>query len=170
MTQFISEQWLRAQSEGFDKLFGITTRCCDAFERLTALNLQAIRFGVAETQEAIARICAADNLPEMLCLPTFLAPMGFTQAQSYSRQFFEIMSDLQRDATAPLVGAVRQRHLADSVPGGLATQPLVPRDVPAEPALSSAPAACAAVQAATATAKRGKTPARKKAIPPIHTG
>lgn len=62
MTQLIPEQWLRAEIEGVDKLFGITTRCCDAFERLTALNLQAIRFGLAESKEAMVRKCAADNL------------------------------------------------------------------------------------------------------------
>jgi phasin family protein len=168
MTQFIPTQWLSMESNGFDKLFGITTGCFDAFERLTALNLQAIRFGIAETQEALARTCVADNLPEVLCLPTLLAPAGFAQALSYSRQFFEIVSDPQRDPASPQpVGAGRQQpHFADSLPGSLATQALMPWDVPAEPAMPPAPAAG---HAATATTEREKRRPDRKTIQPMHT-
>ncbi|KAA1003502.1 phasin family protein [Paraburkholderia panacisoli] len=143
--QIIPEQWLDMESNGFDRLFDITSRCCDASERLTALNLQAFRFGLAETQEARARTCVANNLPEMLCLPTLLAPVGFAQALSCRRQCFEIMSALQRDAAPQQpVGAARQWHLADNLPGGLATQSLMPCDVRTEPAMSSASAVPAA--------------------------
>ncbi|MFM0514094.1 TIGR01841 family phasin [Paraburkholderia sp. RL17-373-BIF-A] len=170
MAQIIPEQWLGMETNGFDQLFGITTRCCDAFERLTALNLQAVRFGLAETQEALARTFAADNLPELLCLPTLLAPVGFAQALAYSRQFFQIMSNLHRDSTPPQpVGTVRQRHLADSLIGSLATQSLVPCDVLAEPAMSSTSPAPAAENAATATTKRGKRGADNRRIQPMHT-
>jgi phasin family protein len=167
MTQLIPEQWLSMESSGFDKLFAITTRCCDAFERLIALNLQAIRFGLAETQEAIARTCVANNLPEMLCLPTLLAPVGFAQTQSYGRQFFEIMSDLQRDSAPPQpVCAVRQPYFADNLLGSLATQSLVPCDVPARPAMPPAPVAG---HAATATAECETGRPDKKTIQPMHT-
>lgn len=83
MAQIIPGQWFNVESAGFDQLCGITTRSLQAFERLAALNLQAFRFGLAETQEAVARTCAADSLPEMLCLPTLLAPVGAAQALSY---------------------------------------------------------------------------------------
>jgi phasin family protein len=96
MAQITSDRWLRAESDGFDKLFGATGRYFDAFERLTALNLEAIRFGFAETREAFARTCAADNLPEAIALPVLLAPAWVGEGLSYSRQFFEIMSGLQR--------------------------------------------------------------------------
>jgi phasin family protein len=149
MAQIIPEQRLSMESNGFNHMFDITSRCCDAFERLTALNLQAMRFGLAETQEAVARTCVADNLPELLCLPTLLAPVGFAQALSYSRQFFGIMSTLQRDlALQKPAGAVRQRHLADGPPGGLATQSPVPCDGLTAPATSSASAIPAAPRAA----------------------
>lgn len=96
MAQVIPDRWLSAESEAFDKLFGLTSRCFETVERLTALNLQAIRFGLAETQEVLARTAAADNLPEVLALPVLLAPAGAAQALSYGRQFFEMVSDLQR--------------------------------------------------------------------------
>jgi phasin family protein len=167
MTQLIPEQWLSMESGGFDKLFGITTGCCDAFERLTALNLQAIRFGLAETQEAIARTCVANNLPEMLSLPILLAPVGFAQTQSYCRQFFEIMSDLQQDsAPQQPVCAAPEPHFADNLLGSLATQSLVPCDVPAKPAM---PAALAAGHAATATTELKKRRPARKTIQPMHT-
>ncbi len=167
MTQLIPEQWLSMESSGFDKLLGITTRCCDAFERLTALNLQAIRFGLAETQEALARTCVANNLPEMLSLPVLLAPVGSAQTQSYCRQFFGIMSDLQWDwALQQPVCAVRQAHFMDNPLGGLATQPRVPCDVPATPAMPPAPAAA---HGATATTEFEKRQPGKKTIQPMHT-
>lgn len=156
MTQIIPEQWLDIERSGFDQLFGITSRCCDAFERLTALNLQAIRFNLAETQESLARTCVADNLPEMLCLPTLLAPAGFAQALSYSRQLVEIMSDLQRDSTPPQsAGEIRQRHVADKLLGSLAARSLVPCEVLAD----IAPAAI----------ERKKDRAGKEGTQPMHT-
>ncbi|MFM0124141.1 MULTISPECIES: hypothetical protein [unclassified Paraburkholderia] len=49
----------------------------------------------------------------MLCLSTLLAPAGFAQALSYSQQFFEIMSDFQRDSTPPQpAGVVRPRRMS----------------------------------------------------------
>ncbi|WP_454825683.1 phasin family protein [Paraburkholderia xenovorans] len=152
MAQIISGQWFNAESAGFGQLCGITTRSMEAFERLTALNLQAIRFGIAETQEVVARACAAGNLPEILCLPTLLAPAGAAQALSYSRQFFEILSDLQPDFAVPPVGAVRQRHAAGSV----VTQ-------------SAVPAGAAASSATSTTTEREKKSADRKAIQPMHT-
>jgi phasin family protein len=167
MTQLIPEQWLSMESSGFDKLFAVTTRSCEAFERLTALNLQAIRFGLAETQEALARTCVANNLPEMLCLPTLLAPVGFAQTQSYGRQFFEIMCDLQRDlAPQQPVCVVRQPYFGDSLLGSLATQSRVPCDVPARPATAPAPAAG---HAATVPTEGKKGRPDKKTIQPMHT-
>ncbi|NPT36886.1 TIGR01841 family phasin [Paraburkholderia xenovorans] len=155
MAQIISGQWFNTESAGFGQLCGITTRSMEAFERLTALNLQAIRFGLAETQEVVARACAAGNLPEILCLPTLLAPAGAAQALSYSRQFFEILSDLQPDFAAPPVDAVRQRHAAGSV----ATQSVVLTGAAAKPATSTVPAAT----------EREKKSADRKAIQPMHT-
>lgn len=103
MTELIPTQWLKMESNDFDKLFDVTTCCFDVFERLAALNLQAFRFGLAEIQETFARTAVANNLPELLCLPTLLAPAVFAQALSYNRQFFNILSDLQREFA--------QRHL-----------------------------------------------------------
>lgn len=162
MAQIIPGQWFNVESAGFDQLCGITTRSLQAFERLAALNLQAFRFGLAETQEAVARTCAADSLPEMLCLPTLLAPVGAAQALSYSRQFFEILSALQPDFVASPAGAVRQRHAADSV----AAWSLVPIGKPSEPAPSTVPAVA---KSATASTERGNKSADRKAIQPMHT-
>ncbi|WP_238535759.1 TIGR01841 family phasin [Paraburkholderia phytofirmans] len=159
MAQIIPEQWLGMERSGFDQMFDITSRCCDAFEKLTALNLQAIRFGLAKTQEGLARTCVADNLPEMLCLPTLLAPAGFAQALSYSRQFFEIMSGLQRHSVPPQpASAARQRPAADDLLGTLATRSLVPSDVPADTTTTK-----------MAAAEPDREWARAQGLQPMHT-
>lgn len=168
MAQMIPKQWLGMERSGFDTVFGITSRCCDAFERLTALNLQAIQFGVAETLEAVARMGGANNLPAMLCLPTLLAPAGFAQALSYNRQFFEIVSDLQRGyAAQPPLDPAGERRLADNLLGALATQSLVPSDVPAMPGTSAVTAATNASAGTTATERHRRRP-QKPAILPTH--
>ncbi|ASV99053.1 phasin [Paraburkholderia aromaticivorans] len=166
MAQIIPGQWLDMESAGFDNLFSVTTRSFEAFERLAALNLQALRFGLAETQEAMARACTAGNLPEVFCLPTLLAPVGVAQALSYSRQFFEILSDFQRAAAPPVAGAGRQRHCADSLTGSPAMLSPVPVDVTAEPAMSATPAVAGE---AASTTQHEKKPLDGKAIQPMHT-
>lgn len=121
MAQLIPDRWLSAESEAFGTLFGVTGRCFEAFERLTALNLLAMRFGLAETHETFARMCAAADLPEVLALPALLAPVGAAQALSYNRQLFEVMSDLQR-GFAPRQPASAELRRSDSTPRLLAYQ------------------------------------------------
>jgi hypothetical protein len=105
----------------------------------------------------------------MLCLPTLLAPAGFAQALSYNRQFFEIVSDLQREcAPKQPLDTARERRLADNLPGSLATQALVPREDPT--ALeTSAVTAAANASTATTTTERGRRRAEKRAILPMRT-
>ena len=167
MAQIIPEQRLSRESNGFDHMFDITSRCCDAFERLTALNLQAMRFGLAETREAIARTELANNLPEVLCLPTLLAPVGFAQALSYSQQFFGIMSVLQQNsAPQQPAGAVRQPQLAHHLLGTRAAQRLARCDGLIAPAASSASAIPAAPRAAVEREKGRPGP---QPTQPMHT-
>ncbi|MDR6207915.1 TIGR01841 family phasin [Paraburkholderia graminis] len=167
MTQLIPEQWLSAQAESFGRLFGITRSGCDAFERLTALNLEAMRFGVAETQQAMSRMGAAHSLPEVLSLPTLLAPVGLAQALSYSRQYCKILSELQQDVVPPQsVDAARQTPLANSVIGSLAARSLASCEVPARSAVSLAGAAPAAAEAGI---ERKKKRPHEIATPPIQS-
>jgi hypothetical protein len=61
---------------------------------------------------------------------------------SYSRQFFEIMSGLQRGFTPRQpADAVRQRHFAGSLIGSSADLALVPSDIVTQPAKYSSKAA-----------------------------
>jgi phasin family protein len=167
MSQLIPEQWLSAQAESFAKLFGITSLCCDALERLTALNLEAMRSGLAETQEAMSRVGAARSLPEVLSLPSLFAPVGLAQALSYSRQYCQILSELQQDAVRPQsVDAARQTPLANSVVGSLPARPQAPCEVPALPVVSSAAAAPAAAKAGV---ERPTKRAHESTTPPMQS-
>ena len=123
MAHFIPEQWLSAETSGFEYFFDFTSQWFGILERLTALNLQAVRVGLAESQEHMARTLAADNLPEMLSLPALLAPATAAHILSYSRHFFEIMSDMQHPATSRHAASpIRQPRLREGLPGTSATQ------------------------------------------------
>jgi phasin family protein len=173
MAQPIPAQWFSMESNGFDRLFGITNRCCDVFERLTALNLKAIQVGLAETQEVLAQTDVASNLPEMLCLPTLLAPVRLAQALSYSRQFFEIVSDLQGDLSSQqMAGRAQQRALGDRLFDSVSSRSLVPGDAPVERAMSSTSTARASEKPSIATtamtARHKKKLVDKTAPQPTH--
>jgi phasin family protein len=99
IAHFISEQWLNAETSAFEHFFDVTSQWIGTLERLTALSLQAVQFSLAESQEIMARTLAADNLPEVLSLPTLLAPASAAQVLSYSRQFSDHVSAMQRHAT-----------------------------------------------------------------------
>jgi phasin family protein len=123
MAHLIPEQWLSAETSGFEHFLGFTSQYFETLERLTALNLQAVRVGLAESQEHMARTLAAGNLPEMLSLPALLAPASAAHVLSYSRQFFEIMSAMRHHATSRhAASSTLQPRLREGLPGTSATQ------------------------------------------------
>jgi phasin family protein len=103
---FQPEQWLSAESSGFEYFLGFTSQYFETLECLTALNLQAVRFSLAETQEIMVHTIAADNLPEILSLPALLVPTSAAQVLSYSRQFVDLASAMPLHVTSPHPGAV----------------------------------------------------------------
>ncbi|CAB3638541.1 hypothetical protein LMG22037_00074 [Paraburkholderia phenoliruptrix] len=113
MTQLIPGTWLRAQSESIEQLFNMTRRCCDTVGHITELNLHAVRFALAQSEEAFVRACAAGSLPELLCLPTLLGSADFSEALSYGKQYWKILSDLEPDAvpSVPARLAAQRPHL-----------------------------------------------------------
>lgn len=72
------------ESGSFDRLYGIASRCRDAVERWTMLALSP---GVAQTQEAIAAACDAQNVPDVLSLPALLSQAKFAQVHSDGRRY-----------------------------------------------------------------------------------
>src|SRR6266702_4510878 len=165
MTNLVPRQWLTAETVGFDRLFALSIKSIEAFERLVALNLQAARFGLAESQEILTRTLAAENLPELLSLPALLSPVGGAQALSYSRQFYEIISDMRREYIQPEQGRSKgQPHLAAGLLGSLGTQALVPDDtLAASSAVSPVPASATTASTKQPAGKSGKRAIR--AIP-----
>ncbi len=165
MTNLVPRQWLTAETVGFDRLFALTIKSIEAFERLVALNLQAARFGLAESQEILTRTLAAENLPELLSLPALLSPVGGAQALSYSRQFYEIISDMRREYIQPEQDRSKgQPHLAAGLLGSLGTQALVPDDtLAASSAVSPVPASATTASTKQPAGKSGKRAIR--AIP-----
>lgn len=110
------------QDERINTLFSVVNRSLAAFEKLTALNVQAIRFGLAENQELLGKALAANNVQELLALPALMAPAVAGQALLYGKQLSEIVAAMQ--------------------PGGPVSAQLPPRAPrPAAPVPSVTPAA-----------------------------
>lgn len=124
MAHLVPEQWLSAEAHSFERFFNLTSQYLENLERLTALNVQALRFCLAESQEILARALAAENLPEMLLLPTLAAPVCAAQFQSYGRQFFGLATALQRHNTTryPTVSPHMPRR-GDSLPNTATAKP-----------------------------------------------
>jgi hypothetical protein len=115
----------------------------------------------------MSRVGAARSLPEVLSLPSLFAPVGLAQALSYSRQYCQILSELQQVAVPPQsVDPARQTPLANSVVGSHPARPQAPCEVPALPVVSSAAAPPAAAKAGM---ERATKRAHESTTPPMHS-
>jgi phasin family protein len=152
-----------AQDPRIDMLFGLANRSLEAFAKLTALNLEALRFGLAENQELLNKALAANNVQELLALPTLMAPAVAGQILSYSHQLSDIAAAVQQQFPT---SAQKQRGKAQPVTQSPSGTPAKQSAVPAETG-SAASAAEITPGGAPAPAGRKST---KRAIPAVTTG
>lgn len=152
-----------AQDPRIDVLFGLANRSLEAFAKLTALNLEALRFGLAENQELLNKALAANNVQELLALPTLIAPAVAGQILSYSHQLSDIAAAVQQQF--PASAQIQRRK----------PQP-VTQDPSATPAKQSAMSAETGSTGAASETTSGGAPApagrksTKRAIPAVTTG
>ena len=62
MSTLIHHPLAAEQDERIITLFGVVNRSLEAFEKLTALNVQAIRFGLGENQQMLGKALSANNV------------------------------------------------------------------------------------------------------------
>jgi hypothetical protein len=68
MTQFSSEQFAAAQKSHVDTFFSLTNKVFEGVEKLTILNLQAVKSIFAETQEAAQKTLSGKDPQDLLKL------------------------------------------------------------------------------------------------------
>jgi phasin family protein len=152
-----------AQDPRIDVLFGLASSSLEAFAKLTALNLDVLRFGLAENQELLNKALAANNVQELLALPTLIAPAMAGRMLSYSHQLSDIAAAVQQQFPT---SAQIQRRKAQSETQRSSETPAKPSATPADTG-SAASASATTPGSAPAPAARKST---KRAIPVATTG
>ena len=83
------------QKSGFEIIYSSMAKGLDGFEKLIALNSQAVNSMLVENQEAVVKALAAKDPKELFALQTSQTRSVADRAQSYWRQVYEIVSTAQ---------------------------------------------------------------------------
>ncbi|MFM0493350.1 TIGR01841 family phasin [Paraburkholderia caledonica] len=94
MNTVIPHQFVEAQTPNVQQLFGLSNSAFAGLEKLTALNLQAIKVTLAENQAIMMKAVSA-RPEELFVLSTSLAKPMAEKVSAYSRQVYEILSGIQ---------------------------------------------------------------------------
>jgi phasin family protein len=92
MTQFSQEQFAAAQKNHVDAFFGLANKVFDGVEKLTALNLQAAKSIIAETQETTEQALSGRDPQDLLKLQNSLTQPAAEKTRAYSRHAYEILT------------------------------------------------------------------------------
>lgn len=127
MSIFDSDQFIASQTDNAVTLFALTNTTFESFQRLIELNVQTIHSAIA-TSEAYWREALSVKTPdEYLTWQTGLIPPAVEQALSFSRQLYDIASNIKAQLTK--VAGAHYEH-ADHTVRTLADDP-VKKDAPA---------------------------------------
>ncbi|MDR7010001.1 TIGR01841 family phasin [Paraburkholderia strydomiana] len=94
MNTVIPQQLVEAQTASVQQLFALSNSAFAGVEKLTALNLQAIKATLAENQALMTKALAAKP-EELITLSASLAKPTAEKISTYSRQAYEILSGFQ---------------------------------------------------------------------------
>lgn len=92
-----------------DTFFEVAGKIFEGVEKLAALNLQALRATLAETQENMSKMSAAGEPQQWFTLPADFAGPCAEKSLSYGRQVFDIAAATQAEVTQ-LVQAYYERY------------------------------------------------------------
>jgi len=87
------DQFATAKTASVDALFGLAGQAFEGVEKLTALNLQAIKTSLAESAEATQSALSAKTPQDLFTLQSTLTKSGPEKAIAYGRQVKEILTD-----------------------------------------------------------------------------
>jgi phasin family protein len=112
MSTLIPQRLVEAQSSTIKRLFAFSSNAFVGIEKLTALNLQAVKTTLAENQALMARALSAKP-EELVALSTSLGKPTAEKIAAYNRHVHEIMSGVQIALTAN-ASSRYQRHERDA--------------------------------------------------------
>jgi len=95
----LSPDQVTAAKANVDAFFGLTGKIFEGFEKLAALNLQAVRATLAETQENMTKVSGTTEPQQWFSLQTGFSGPFAEKSLSYGRQVFEIASTTQAEVT-----------------------------------------------------------------------
>jgi phasin family protein len=121
------QQLIAAQQASVASFFGLANQVFAGVEKLVALNLQAGKASLAESQALFAKALEAKHPGELFALSASLAQPASQKAAAYGREVGEILSGAQAElsstAAAQFQQAQKEAHsliesLAQNTPAG----------------------------------------------------
>jgi phasin family protein len=97
MNSLVPEQLVVAQKAALEATFGFLTKGLDGIQKVTELNLQAVKSTVAESHEVIAKAFSVKDPQELYALQTRQVQLTADKAKSYLRHVYEIVSAIQTE-------------------------------------------------------------------------
>ena len=97
MSLSTAEQIASAQKANLATLLGLVTKVTDGVAKLTELNLETTRSVLTEMQDNVLKALSAKEPAEWIGQQAAPAALIPERVQSYSRQVFEIASEMQAE-------------------------------------------------------------------------
>lgn len=110
MSPFMPEQFAAVQKSSLNQLFALTNMAFDGFQKLTELNLQAVRTTLAEGQGNVEAVLAGKDLRDVFAVQSNLAQPAAEKAVAYARHVYEIASNTQVELTKAVEGQYEQHN------------------------------------------------------------
>lgn len=110
MSSVVPNQFAAAQKSNLNHLFALTNLAFDGFQKLTELNLQAIRTTLAEGQDNVEAVLAGKDLREVFAVQGKLAQPAAEKAVAYARHVYEIASNTQVELTKAVEAQYEQHN------------------------------------------------------------
>ncbi|SPS02693.1 TIGR01841 family phasin [Cupriavidus taiwanensis] len=86
-----------AQAAGIEILYGLTSRTLDGLHKVAELNLQTMKWTLAETKECARKAFEAKTAGDLLAMDAGILPPMAEKAQAYCRQQIEIAAATRAD-------------------------------------------------------------------------
>jgi phasin family protein len=110
MSSLSGEQAVASQRASFEILSDVWTKAFDCIEKLTELNLRAVKSTLSENEVIASMALSTKDPQELFALQAKRAQAAMQEAQSYWRHVSNIMCDTEAELAASAVAQFRQRQ------------------------------------------------------------
>ncbi|SAK94409.1 phasin protein [Caballeronia catudaia] len=110
MSSLSGKEAVASQRTSFEALYDVWTKAFSGMEKLTELNLRAVKSTLAENQAISGAVLSTNNPLELLALQAKRAQATMEEAHSYWRHVRNIMFSTQAELAASAETRFRQRQ------------------------------------------------------------